>query len=203
MNDSVFNVDQQNRSVDAKIVAGLERLGETFRTLLWQQSRETGLSPIQIQLLLFLAFHEPAKCKIGYLAAEFNLTKPTISDAVKVLAQKELVIRIVDPTDSRSHSLQLTPAGQQVVDQTSGFANVMSQLVGQLAPAHKTALYESLFTLIYGLHQRGLITIQRMCKTCLHYQYDGQIHYCGLLKIPLEADLLRLDCPEHVAVSTS
>ncbi|GAB3508943.1 hypothetical protein GCM10027341_45400 [Spirosoma knui] len=200
MDDSVFDLGRQNSSVDAKIVAGLERLGEVFRTLLWQQSRETGLSPIQIQILLFLAFHDPVKCKIGYLAAEFNLTKPTISDAVKVLAQKELVARIVDPLDSRSHSLQLTPAGQQIVDQTSGFANLLSQLVGQLNGEHKTMLYESLFTLIYGLHQRGLITVQRMCKTCLHYQFDGQIHYCGLLKIPLEADLLRLDCPEHAAL---
>lgn len=99
MDESVFDLGQQNSSVDAKIVAGLERLGEVFRTRLWQQSRETGLSPIQIQVLLFLAFHDSVKCKIGYLAAEFNLTKPTISDAVKVLAQKELVTRVVDPTD--------------------------------------------------------------------------------------------------------
>lgn len=200
MNDSVFNVGQQNSSVDAKIVAGLERIGEVFRTLLWQHSRETGLSPIQIQVLLFLAFHNSTQCKVGYLAAEFNLTKPTISDAVKVLAQKELVERITDPTDSRSHSLRLTPAGQRIVDQTGGFANVLSQLVGQLDAGRKTVLYESLFTIIYELHQRGLITVQRMCKTCMHYQYDGTIHYCGLLKIPLEADLLRLDCPEHAAL---
>lgn len=200
MNDSVFNVDLQNSSVDAKIVAGLERIGEVFRVLLWQQSRETGLSPIQIQLLLFLAFHEPGKCKIGYLAGEFNLTKPTISDAVKVLAQKELVTRIIDPTDNRSHSLQLTPSGQRIVDQTGSFANVLRQLVGQLKGEQKTVLYESLFTLIDALHQRGLITVQRMCKTCMHYQYDGQIHYCGLLQIPLEADLLRLDCPEYTSL---
>ncbi len=199
MNESVFNLGQQNSSVDAKIVAGLERIGEVFRVLLWQQTRETGLSPIQIQLLLFLAFHDPAKCKIGYLAEEFNLTKPTISDAVKVLVQKELVKRVTDPADSRSHSLQLTESGQRIVDQTGSFADVLTQLVGQLDGERKTVLYESLFTLIYELHRRDLITVQRMCKTCRHYQYNGQIHYCGLLKIPLEADLLRLDCPEHAA----
>ncbi|GAB3326452.1 hypothetical protein GCM10027299_25490 [Larkinella ripae] len=197
MKDSVFNLNQQNSSVDAKIVAGLERIGEVFRVLLWQQSRQTGLSPIQIQLLLFLAAHDATKCKIGYLAAEFNLTKPTISDAVKILAQKDLVERITDPLDSRSHSLRLTPSGHRIVDQTGNFANILSQLVGPLEAGQKTALYESLFTLIDQLHQRGLITVQRMCKTCLHYQYNGRIHYCGLLQIPLEVDLLRLDCPEH------
>ncbi|GAB3279864.1 hypothetical protein GCM10027347_54750 [Larkinella harenae] len=200
MNDSVFDLGHQNNSVDAKIVAGLERVGEVFRVLLWQQSRETGLSPIQIQLLLFLASHDATKGKVGYLASEFNLTKPTISDAVKILVQKDLLERMTDPVDSRSHSLRLTPAGQRIVDQTGGFAHVLSQLVGQLEGGQKTALYESLFALIHGLHQRGLIAVQRMCKTCMHYQYDGQIHYCGLLQIPLEADLLRLDCPEHAAL---
>ena len=199
MTDSVFNLDLQNSSIDAKIVAGLERIGEVFRVLLWQQSRQTGLSPIQIQLLLFLAFHDPVKCKIGYLAGEFNMTKPTISDVVKALTQKDLVERVADPADSRSHSLRLTPSGQQMAEQTGGFANVLSQFVSQLNEAQKRTLYESLFTLISTLHQGGLITVQRMCRTCMHYQYDGQIHYCDLLKIPLEAAGLRLDCPEHAA----
>lgn len=200
MNDSVFDPIHQNSSVDAKIVAGLERLGEVFRTLLWQHSRETGLSPIQLQVLLFLAFHEPAKCKVGYLASEFNLTKPTISDAVKVLAQKALLERVPDTADSRSHSLRLNEAGQQLVEQTGGFANSLLQLVKPLDQERKTLLYETLFTFIHRLHQQGLIAVQRMCKTCLHYQSNGQTHYCGLLQIPLEADLLRLDCPEHASI---
>ncbi|PMD92359.1 MarR family transcriptional regulator [Siphonobacter sp. BAB-5405] len=200
MTDSIFNLEQQNSSVDAKIVAGLERVGEVFRVLLWQQSRDTGLSPIQIQVLLFLAFHEPTQCKVGYLAKEFNLTKPTISDAVKVLVQKALVDRITDPLDSRSHHLELTPAGKQMVDQTSSFANVLQGVVKSFPEEQKTVLYESLFKLIFELTQRGLIQVQRMCKTCRHYRFDGQIHYCGLLQIPLEAGLLRLDCPEHEQV---
>ena len=72
-------------------------------------------------------------------------------------------------------------------------------LVGRLDGPKKSLLYESLFTLIGTLHQQGLITVQRMCKTCIHYRYADQMHYCGLLRIPLEADLLRLDCPEHTA----
>lgn len=197
MSDSVFDLTYQNQSVDAKIVAGLERIAETFRVLLWQQSRETGLSPIQLQVLLFLSFHEPQTCKVGYLAQEFNLTKPTISDAVKVMAQKGLLERVAEPTDSRSHSLQLTESGRQMVARTSGFAGVLQQLVGELETTQKQVLYESLFTLIYQLHRRGLITVQRMCNTCIHYEYTGQVHHCGLLNIPLETDNLRLDCPEH------
>lgn len=197
MNNSAFDVYHQNQSVDAKIVAGLERIAETFRVLLWQQSRETGLSPIQLQLLIFLSFHQPEKRKIGYLAQEFNLTKPTISDAVKVMEQKGLVERVPEPADSRSHSLRLTESGQNMVAKTAGFAQVLGQLISQFDDARKTVLYDSLVELIYQLHRRGLISVQRMCKTCIHYDYNGQIHYCRLLKLSLEADALRLDCPEH------
>ena len=201
MTNSVFDLHVQNQSVDAKIVAGLERIAETFRVLLWQQSRDTGLSPIQLQLLIFLSFHQSDKRKISYLAQEFNLTKPTISDAVRVMEQKGLVERIPDPADSRSHSLRLTENGQQLAAQTAGFAQVLQQLVSQFDDSRKTILYNSLTELIYQLHRQGLISVQRMCKTCIHYDYNGQIHYCNLLKLPLEADSLRLDCPEHQPVS--
>jgi DNA-binding MarR family transcriptional regulator len=197
MSLSVFDPSVQSQSVDAKIVVGLERVAEVFRILLWQQSRDTGLSPIQVQLLIFIAFHEPAKRRVGYLAKEFNLTKPTISDAVKVLVQKGFLERIDEPADSRSHSLKLTPAGQQVVEQTGGFATLLREIIGQLGEERKAVLYEGLFALIYQLQQRGVITIQRMCQTCAHYSYAGGGHYCGLLNIPLEANDLRLDCPEH------
>ena len=199
MSDSPFDVNYQNRSIDAKIIAGLERMAEVFRVLLWQQSRQTGLSPLQIQVMLFLAFHEPKQCKIGYLAKEFNVTKPTMSDAIKVLYQKKLVERIAHLTDSRSHHLQVTPAGQQIVEQTSHFSSVLQSFIQGLDPHLKTGLYEGLFKLIHELTQAGLLTIQRMCSTCIHYQLNQQVHYCGLLRIPLESDHLRLDCPEHEA----
>jgi DNA-binding MarR family transcriptional regulator len=197
MSLSVFNPSVQNQSLDAKVVVGLERVAEVFRVLLWQQSRATGLSPIQTQLLLFLAFHGPEKRKVSYLAQEFNLTKPTVSDAVKVLVEKGLLNRIDEPADSRSHSLSLTPAGQQVVEQTGNFASLLQEIIGQFSEERKTVLYQSLFALIGQLQQRGIITIQRMCQTCTYYNYNGTIHFCGLLTIPLETNNLRLDCPEH------
>lgn len=200
MNESAFDLTHQNQSVDAKIVAGLERIATTFRVLLWQQSRDTSLSPMQLQILLFLATHEPQKGKVGYLANEFNLTKPTISDAVKSLAGKGLIDRKNEPTDSRSHTLHLTETGRQMAGQTANFAQLLQELVSQLDAPYKQAMFESRFTLIYNLQQRGVITVQRMCTTCLHYDFTGQLHFCNLLQIPLEATQLRLDCLEHQPV---
>src|SRR5687767_3898697 len=93
--------DINKNSLDYKIVAGLERIALVYRTLLWEESKKFGLSPIQIQILIFTDSHRlPAT--VSYLAEEFNVTKPTISDAVKSLLEKKLVIKIADKIDSRS-----------------------------------------------------------------------------------------------------
>ena len=84
MNYSSFNLNEQNQKIESRIVVALERISEAFRVLLWNESKENSLSPIQIQILIFIYFHSLAKCKVGYLADEFNMTKATISDSVKV-----------------------------------------------------------------------------------------------------------------------
>ncbi len=91
MEKSLFDVNEQNTNLESKIVVALERISEAFRVLLWQQSKEFGVSPIQIQLLIFIDLHQQDYCKVSYLAQEFNLTKATISDAVKSLEQKQLI----------------------------------------------------------------------------------------------------------------
>jgi DNA-binding MarR family transcriptional regulator len=91
MEQSVFNLDVQNTNVEFRIVAALERLSEAFRVLLWNEAKILNISPIQIQILVFLKFHALEKCKVSYLAQEFNMTKATISDAVKVMLQKGLI----------------------------------------------------------------------------------------------------------------
>ena len=92
MKYSSFNLNEQNQKIESRIVVALERISEAFRVLLWNESKENSLSPIQIQILIFIYFHSTEKCKVGYLADEFNMTKATISDSVKVLLSKELEI---------------------------------------------------------------------------------------------------------------
>ena len=101
MKHSSFHLTEQNQKIESRIVVALERISEAFRVLLWNESKENSLSPIQIQILIFIYFHSPEKCKVGYLADEFNMTKATISDSVKVLLSKELVTKETDPNDTK------------------------------------------------------------------------------------------------------
>ena len=86
MDKSVFNPDFQQKDISSKLVAGLERISEVFKVLLWEKAKQVSLSPIQIQILIFIAYHKQELCNVSHLAREFNITKPTVSDAIKILS---------------------------------------------------------------------------------------------------------------------
>ncbi len=200
MKRSSFNLDQQNLKVESRIVVALERISEAFRVLLWNESKENALSPIQIQILIFIHFHAFEQCKVGYLANEFNMTKATVSDSVKVLISKDLLQKQPDPNDTRSFTLSLTEHGQTVAKKASLFAFPIEQPIERLTPVQKTVMLNGLLNLIHDLNKTGIITVQRMCFTCANYTCDHGLHFCKLLNAPLAESEIRLDCPEHELV---
>jgi DNA-binding MarR family transcriptional regulator len=197
MQTSVFDISGQGQQTESKIVVALERISQAFRVLLWEESKEFSLSPIQIQILIFLHFHSEEKRKVGYLAKEFNLTKPTISDSVKLLELKKFVLKTVSGTDGRSYTLQLTPEGEKIVQKTMSFASAIEQPVQHLSAQQKEALLSGLLQVIHQLQQAGIISLQRMCFSCRHYGRQEGGHYCHLMEKPLKDAELRIDCPEH------
>ncbi len=195
--DSVFNLEFQNQHLDGKITAGLEKLSSVFRILLWEQAKQIGLSPIQIQILIFLKYHRSEFLTVSYIAKEFGLTKATISDAIRILEQKTLIIKQRTSLDNRSFSLILTSTGNAMVADTENFANQIQSIISNINQVDKEALWKTIFQLIFQLNQSDVITVQRMCFTCRHYEGKEGTHFCKLLHIPLPAVNLRIDCPEH------
>jgi DNA-binding MarR family transcriptional regulator len=202
MSKSDFNLNHQNKSTESKIVASLERISQAFRVLLWEESKTHALTPIQVQVLIFLRYHSDEKCKVSYLANEFNMTKATISDTIKTLEQKELISKEFEPQDTRSYIIWLTAKGKAIADKTSLFSKEIFKPIDKLPGEDKENLLLSLLGIIRHLNQSGIITIQRMCFTCQHYQssgVNGQEHFCSLLNQRLLTRDLRVDCGEHVA----
>ena len=121
MEKSVFDLEFQQKSITSKIVVGLERVSEVFKVLLWEHAKVIGLSPIQIQILIFIAYHKSELCNVSHLAKEFNVTKPTISDAVRVLDKKKYIIKDYSLSDNRSYSILLSALGKDIVSETENF----------------------------------------------------------------------------------
>lgn len=196
MDRSIFDPERQQQDVASKIVAGLERISEVFKVLLWEKAKERGLSPIQIQLLLFVAFHKDRLCKVSHLAKEFNITKATVSDAVKTLEKKGLIIKDFSSADSRSYTIHLSDLGKRMVAETGDFANPIKRGLDNFDAEDLEGLYKTLAGLIHKLNRSGILTVQRICYGCAFHQKNGDTDYCNLLGMELQHHDIRLDCPE-------
>jgi DNA-binding MarR family transcriptional regulator len=197
MKKSAFDLTHQNSSIESKIVASLERVSQAFRVLLWNESKEHSLSPIQVQVLIFLFHHSDQKRKVSYLADEFNMTKATVSDTVKTLEQKLFIRKEYEQHDTRSYIIHLTKKGKDIAEKTSLFAKEIHIPIDKLHTTDKENLLLSLLDIINHLNKAGVITIQRMCFTCYFYKANKNGHFCNLLNSSLADNELRIDCPEH------
>ncbi|WP_417363895.1 MarR family winged helix-turn-helix transcriptional regulator [Galbibacter sp.] len=196
MDKSIFNPKQQQKDISSKIVAGLERVSEVFKVLLWEKAKLVGLSPIQIQILIFIAFHKQNLCNVSHLAKEFNVTKPTVSDAVKILDKKGFIIKDYSNTDNRSYSISLSDSGNDLIAQTYDFSDPLKTQVDSFSDGELQSLFATLSQLIYKLNRRGILDVQRTCYGCKFHQKKPDSDYCNLLQTELMNREIRLDCPE-------
>lgn len=193
---SVFDPDHQNLDVSSKIVAGLSRISEAFKVLLWEKAKLLELSPIQIQILIFITYHKSEFCSVSHLAKEFNLTKPTISDSIKALHQKGMITKNFSAMDNRSYTIGLSEIGKELVEETVDFANPLKKGLQDIDDSNLEQLFATLSKLIYQLNLNGILTVQRTCYGCKFYSKNQDKDYCNLLKAELLNTDIRLDCPE-------
>lgn len=197
---SVFNLNEQNANLDNKIVAGLERISQVFKILLWEKSKQFNLSPIQIQLLTFINYHSKKQSTVSYLAQEFNVSKPTISDTIKVLEQKKYIHKMVAESDARSYSIELTDLGRAIVLDTENFTNPLTEIISKSTVEDKIVLWKTISSMILQLNKMGIITIQRTCYNCRYFSSENDMPFCGLLNQELKVEDIRIDCGEFISI---
>ncbi len=185
--------------LNAHLARLLERIGEVSRAMRWEEATGSGLSPLQLRILGFVADHAGQSVGVARLAEELQVTPPTVSDSVKLLVDRGLLARKSDPHDGRSHALRLTVAGRKQLPATEPFAAA----IAELPLSERETLLLALMRLLETLLANGDVQVQRMCWTCAHYQGDRHgKHHCELLGKELALAELRTDCAEHEARMT-
>ena len=190
--------EEQTHEIIRKLTTGLERISEAFKVMLWEKAKEHGLSPIQIQILIFISDHKSELCNVSHLAKEFNITKPTISDAIRVLDKKGLIVKDFSPTDSRSYTIFPSSEGKKMIRQLGDFSNPLKGALQSLDHNNLENLYTNLTTLIYQLNRSGLLNVQRTCFGCSFYENRKGAHYCNFLESTLQNYDLRMDCSDYI-----
>ncbi|GLY50457.1 MarR family winged helix-turn-helix transcriptional regulator [Lentzea sp. NBRC 102530] len=187
--------------LDRRLADALERLGHGMRSLAQRTAREHGLSPLQQQAVLALARHPRERREVAVLAAEFDVTTPTMSDAVTALERKELVTRSPG-TDGRRRALTLTATGEEVAHGLSSWDDPLTAALAAVPEADRATTLHTLLRAIEGLQRAGVVNLTRTCTTCRFFGRDEHDdpdvpHQCHLLRMPLPLTDLRTDCPEH------
>ncbi|TPW15876.1 MAG: regulatory protein MarR [Acidimicrobiaceae bacterium] len=182
--------------LDRKVLAAVERLGRALRAARQEVATRHEVSLLGLSVIETLANGRPRR--VGDLAAELDVSQPTVSDAVTALDKRGLIQRDRDPTDLRSTPVALTDTGTRLA------ADTATEL-GPLLAADSGTEVDRATTLrvllgeIARLQAAGVITVNRSCLTCRHYQPPGPRSRarCLLLASPLPDRDLRVDCPEH------
>jgi DNA-binding MarR family transcriptional regulator len=191
--------DAASPDVDAKLAAALERVGQALRVQMWDAAKRERLTPTQLQVLLRLAGEPAARRRIGALAAELDVTHPTVSDAVAALRRRGLVER---ETASRRAALALTEPGRALAADLADWDLPTRRALAGLGADEKQAELRLMLDLIAALQRAGVVTVARMCVTCRFFRRDvhadvARPHHCALVDLPLADAELRVDCAEH------
>jgi DNA-binding MarR family transcriptional regulator len=204
MNHSVIDLDDQKHTLEAKLTTGFVNIAVALRAMLWQECLAANISPIQGQILIFCLNHPPQLCRIGSLAREFCLTKPTISDAVKTLERKGLLTKHSDPEDLRSFDLILTEEGVAIANQVAKFPNTLQQLLEGVPETRKAQMELLLTQLTVQLKESGILSGQRSCVSCQHSikPHNKKSYYCSLYQIKMGRAEIRLNCADFQAVTS-
>ncbi len=197
---SPFDLKNQHNNTDYKVTMLISKLSDFFRQSLWSKAQPLGISPIQVQILLFIKYHNLRWNKVSHLAKEFQMTKATISDSVRVLLKKQLLEKVTVEEDKRSFYLKLTSLAEKITEEAEGFTDNLESALSQLGSSKKGKLFEGLYGLLDQMNELGLIPVQRMCFGCSFYEGDKvSRHGCSFLKKKLNTDEIRVDCEEYNA----
>jgi DNA-binding MarR family transcriptional regulator len=191
-----------NGNLNETIAVSLEIISRVFRTLLWDQAKREKLSPIQMQFLLFLSSHTRRFTSVSELSRVFQLTPPTVSDAVKSLEKKGLLQRMVSRQDKRKFPLLLTPAGSKLVKKLFNWQDTFLTNLNEFPDRTRETVSVFLLQLLESLNETHLLDGIRTCFSCSHFQNqssgsEGDEGFCVLRKVSLNGKDLRLNCPNY------
>jgi DNA-binding MarR family transcriptional regulator len=183
-----------------KIYNSVERLGELLKVGVRQALTPIGLQPVQLEVLNYLSscnkFSDTPMAVTEYLGQ----TKGTVSQTIKTLEHKGMVIKVADKSDKRISHIAITKLGNKVLEDnlpTNMFNNACNYLSDDKKESIELALTELLIAIIKSNEMKTF----GVCRSCRYNRkIKGVGYYCDLVKEPLSDSEILLICKEHKSV---
>jgi len=195
--DSIFHYDYQQKDIDAKIIAGIERISEIMRILLWRESFKNSLNPTQIQILLSLLFKKGLNLK--EIQNFTSLDKTTLSKSIKSLEKKGFIKKTKDINDQRQKIIIISKSKKDIIDEISYWANDFKKILCNFSLKEKSTILKFIFEFIDYSIKKGIISYQKMCSQCIYFEKRKRYFYCNFIKKNLRLIDLRIECSDFKA----
>lgn len=133
------------QNIDHQLVRAIARLTQICRALQIQDGKSSGLSPIQVQILIYLDQHPGTNHTLSDLVMEFHSTKASLSESVQNLLVKKLISKKPGKADRRSQLISLTSRGKKLAHKVRGNDLIMFAAIRGMSLTNKHILLDCLF----------------------------------------------------------
>jgi DNA-binding MarR family transcriptional regulator len=197
----IFDPQQRKQNRAASLSMALFRLAQAIKTINQEESEAVGLSPVQIQALLFIHHTRNDMATVGNFAAAIGASHVTAVKILNGLVNKGLINKIPSSADRRVTLLGLTIEGSFNIDKLNQWGNTLERVVQSLQEPILEHLEAGLGAIISSLQQQGHLVVAEPCLGCVHFQpniVQGEsLHFCGLIQKYLTHEASLKECPEH------
>jgi len=136
----------------------------------WVEGAGSGLTPIQNQILGYLDHANEFSRSPAALASWVGSTRGTISQTLKLLEAKNLVVREADPIDGRALRIDLTAAGRKIARSRAGFDSLATRLTRGMSKKEANAFETGLNAALRALELDGGHAHFVRCVNCEHFK---------------------------------
>jgi len=182
MNDDLFNL--------------IERLANLLRQETRLEGQSLGLQPIQQEALYYLSTCNRYSDTTLAVTEFLGLTKGTVSQSLKILESKALIVKVKDKSDKRITHLKVTESGRDFLARTcppQKFNDAITVL--SFNEQHQTkALLQKVLSNYQQATGRNAFGVCQYCKFNKKTS-DGTL--CGLTKEVLSSNDIILICREY------
>jgi DNA-binding MarR family transcriptional regulator len=184
------------------VVTGLAKLGLALRHESWRRREQSGLTPTQAEILVFLRACGQRGIRLSELADGLGVTAATASDSLRALHEKGLVSKERDAGDARALAVTLTERGRRDAEREAMWPDLFLEAAGALSDEEQAVFLRGLVAMIRSLQEQGRIPVARMCVTCTFFRPDvhddpERPHHCAFVDAPFGDRQLRLDCDDY------
>lgn len=193
----------ENLQLYQKIIVGFSKLSQAMKNKSWERGSQRKISPTQGQILAYLAGRrKEAVTSLSDIVDHLGVTPATVSDAVRILAEKGFIKKRTGVDDKRLINHTLTIQGVKLAQEVSEWPDFMNQALDVLPAEDHERLFLILVKMIRQLQVRNEIPVSKMCVTCQYfrpnmYSDDQRPHHCAFVNAPFGNKDLRLECPDH------